>query len=70
MQFSTVDNGPSSACAQQFKGGFWYSLCHTVNINGLYLQGKHDSTADGINWYGFRGYHYSLKFTEMKIRPH
>ncbi|KAH3710205.1 hypothetical protein DPMN_069675 [Dreissena polymorpha] len=70
MQFSTVDNGPGSTCAQSYKGGFWYNNCHAVNINGLYLKGKHDSYADGVNWLEFRGYHYSLKFTEMKIRPH
>ncbi|XP_052251069.1 ficolin-1-like [Dreissena polymorpha] len=69
-QFSTVDNGPSRTCAESYKGGFWYNNCHAVNINGLYLKGKHDSFADGVDWLGFRGYHYSLKFTEMKIRPY
>ncbi|KAH3884984.1 hypothetical protein DPMN_008971 [Dreissena polymorpha] len=69
-QFSTTDNGPSKSCSVSHKGGFWYGSCHTVNINGLYLKGQHTSYADGVNWYGFRGFHYSLKFTEMKIRPH
>ncbi|KAH3696940.1 hypothetical protein DPMN_084422 [Dreissena polymorpha] len=70
LQFSAADSGPSKACAVSYKGGFWYDKCHVVNINGLYLKGKHDSYADGVNWYGFRGYHYPLKFSEMKIRPH
>ncbi|KAH3785421.1 hypothetical protein DPMN_163509 [Dreissena polymorpha] len=69
-QFSTVDNGPSRTCAKDYKGGFWYGTCHNVNINGLYLKGKHGTYADGVIWKDFKGYHYSLKFTEMKIRPH
>ncbi|XP_052798344.1 techylectin-5A-like [Mya arenaria] len=68
-QFSTQDKGPSKTCSASYKGGFWYTNCHSVNINGLYLRGEHTSYADGINWVGFKGYHYSLKFTEMKFRP-
>lgn len=67
-EFSTKDKGASSSCSQSYKGGFWYSNCHRVNINGLYLKGNHTTYADGVNWHGFRGYHYSLKFTEMKFR--
>ena len=68
-QFSTNDKGPSTKCAVDFKGGFWYTNCHNVNINGLYLKGNHTSYADDVNWRAFRGYHHSLKFTEMKFRP-
>ncbi|KAH3710215.1 hypothetical protein DPMN_069686 [Dreissena polymorpha] len=49
QQFSTFDNGPSSTCEHQYKGGFWFCACHSVNINGIYLKGKHDSYADGVN---------------------
>ena len=68
QQFSTKDKGPSKGCSNLYKGGFWYKGCHKVNINGLYLKGKHESHADGVNWKEFRGYHYSLKFTEMKFK--
>ncbi|XP_048777751.2 ficolin-2-like [Ostrea edulis] len=72
MLFTTrdVDNDLASGqCAVSFKGGFWYSNCHTANPNGQYLQGTHESMADGINWQTWRGYKYSLKTFQMKIKP-
>lgn len=69
QKFSTYDVGPLKDCSLTFKGGWWYQKCHTVNLNGLYLNGKHESYADGINWKSWKGYHYSLKRTEMKLRP-
>ncbi|XP_013401135.1 fibrinogen C domain-containing protein 1-B-like [Lingula anatina] len=72
MKFSTkdMDNDVYSGnCATQFKGAWWYSNCHSANLNGLYHHGAHTTFADGINWKSFKGHHYSLKRTEMKIRP-
>ena len=71
--FSTkdVDNDAADtgySCAQHYKGGWWYGTCHHANLNGQYLGGAHTSHADGVNWYHWKGYDYSLKFVEMKFR--
>jgi len=63
------DEGASGPCAVIFKGAWWYDDCHHSNLNGRYLRGSHTSYADGVNWRHWKGYYYSLRFTEMKIRP-
>ena len=72
MRFSSKDQDNdlgSDSCAETFKGAWWYKNCRTSNLNGQYLGGRHDSFGDGINWKTFRGSHYSLKRSEMKLRP-
>ena len=72
-QFSTIDQDNDSyyrrSCAVVYKGAWWYGACHASNLNGAYLNGAHKSYADGVEWKAWHGYHYSLQFTEMKMRP-
>ncbi|XP_021568640.1 ficolin-2 [Carlito syrichta] len=70
--FSTKDqdNDPNSTnCAAQYQGAWWYQKCHVSNLNGRYLGGAHESFANGINWKSGKGYNYSYKVSEMKVRP-
>ncbi|XP_037071286.1 techylectin-5A-like [Pollicipes pollicipes] len=71
-RFSTKDrdhDGSSGKCAVTYKGAWWYTSCHSSNLNGPYLAGNHTSYADGVDWRPWRGYHYSLKTVVMKVRP-
>ena len=70
MSFSTKDrdNDKSSGnCALSYKGAWWCNNCHHSNLNVLYLNGKNDPK--GMDWQHWKKAHYSVKKSEMKIRP-
>ncbi|ESN99707.1 hypothetical protein HELRODRAFT_83972, partial [Helobdella robusta] len=70
MAFTTYDKDHDLVnynCAQSFQGAWWHKNCFEACLNGLYLKGVHSSFAKGINWLAFRGFYYSLKFTEIRI---
>ncbi|XP_027050025.1 ficolin-2-like [Pocillopora damicornis] len=73
MPFTTKDQDNDHHgdynCAIKYEGAWWYERCHRSNLNDLYLRGQHSSFANGVNWKHWKGQHYSLKRTEMKIRP-
>ena len=69
--FSTKDQDNDSAsrhCAQAYTGAWWYYACHHSGLNGVYYLGPNSPYAKGVNWYHWKGWTYSLKVTEMKVR--
>ncbi|XP_064453460.1 tenascin-X isoform X2 [Mirounga angustirostris] len=67
--FSARDRDPNNlliSCAVSYHGAWWYKNCHYANLNGLY-----GSTVDhqGVSWYYWKGFEFSVPFTEMKLRP-
>ncbi|KAI8493335.1 Fibrinogen C domain-containing protein 1 [Branchiostoma belcheri] len=69
--FSTKDRDndeSQSSCAQVHKGAWWYGNYHLSNLNGLYHLGTHEGNIDGVHWQYWK-VNYSLKRTEMKLRP-
>ena len=65
-KFSTKDNDNdqlSGNCAKTF-GAWWQKNCYECNLNGVYGA----DTEDGIVWYHWKGWKYSLPYVEMKIR--
>ena len=68
-QFSTFDRDVNN-CAALYTGAWWYWGCLAANLNGRYLYGQHDQPyAQGMIWSSWRGLHFSLKMSEMKLRP-
>jgi len=74
MMFSTKDrdnDAGSENCVAQYNGAWWFKQCHRCHLNGYYYKGgRVDHTARGVIWNPWKGYLYSLKFTEMKFRPY
>ena len=72
MFFSTKDRDYDTkltySCAVRFEGAWWYLDCLSACLNGRYHHGNLTAYAEGIIWTYFKGYNYSLKKAEMKIR--
>ncbi|XP_029442895.1 fibrinogen-like protein 1 [Rhinatrema bivittatum] len=73
MKFSTPDKDNDNYegnCAEEEQAGWWFNRCHSANLNGLYYKGPYTAMTDnGIVWYTWHGWWYSLKSVVMKIRP-
>ncbi|KAL5009590.1 hypothetical protein ScPMuIL_011895 [Solemya velum] len=74
MPFTTQDRDhdwhSGVNCAVLCKGAWWYRNCGPSSLNGEYHHhGEHiSSDVDGVYWYHWRGYHYSLRSTTMSVR--
>ncbi|XP_040572696.1 angiopoietin-1 [Lepeophtheirus salmonis] len=70
--FSTFDrdnDGSTMNCASILKGGWWWKSCGR-SLNGLYLSNPQDLNAkQGIVWFPWKGWDYSLKRSLIMIRP-
>ncbi|XP_038063528.1 angiopoietin-related protein 7-like [Patiria miniata] len=75
--FTTRDNDVDGAldgnCAVWLYSGWWFDLCHRANLNGRYMNELDATTGmredQGIQWMAWKGNQYSLKKSEMKVRP-
>ncbi|XP_067032807.1 microfibril-associated glycoprotein 4-like [Acropora muricata] len=68
--FSTKDRNNdlySANCAVTYTGAWWYKNCYECNLNGRYLNGK--ISYQGMSWKQWKSSHFSVKRSEMKIRP-
>merc|ERR1719237_1309237 len=82
LKFSTKDRDNdkySGHCAKAYKGGWWYTNCHSANLNGYYGPGNNGKAGSSgcsatcihyHNWKGKSSYKHdkSLKESWMMIR--
>ena len=71
--FTTWDVDQDSCpdnCATIWGGAWWYNWCISSQLTGAYIDGGHLAVWEqGIIWQAWKDFLYSLKHTEMKIRP-
>ncbi|XP_042340368.1 fibrinogen-like protein 1 [Plectropomus leopardus] len=75
VKFSTFDqlnDGDAendARCIRHSKAGWWFSRCDSGNLNGHYYKGPYQAmTDDGVVWYTWHGWWYSIKSVVMMIR--
>ncbi|EDO33821.1 predicted protein [Nematostella vectensis] len=73
MAFTTKDQDHDKKaddnCAVLMTSAWWYNSCRHSDLNGNYRQGEDPLDYNGIIWYTWKGHRYSMKRSEMKIRP-
>ncbi|XP_075166260.1 ficolin-2-like [Haematobia irritans] len=67
--FSTKDQdndlNSNSSCAVAYLGAWWYTNCHTSNLNGHFGDNAYGK---GLNWKSLTGHNSSLKYVKMMVR--
>jgi ficolin len=72
QKFSTYDQDNdvySGSCAIRYKSAWWFDACFRSTLNGEYQNRGNSRYGYGLNWHPWKGFTYSLKFSEMKTRP-
>lgn len=71
MVFATPDKLDTHRCAAGYQGGWWFNYCTYAFLNGKYYYGGPYQPSgqfyDGIYWYSWGGYGYSMKFAQMML---
>ena len=70
QKFSAHDKDQDSTwgafnCARERHGGFWYSNCGDVNLNGKWGSNELNK---GMNWKSLTGDRHSVTFSEFKVK--
>ncbi|XP_029621728.1 fibrinogen-like protein 1 [Salmo trutta] len=71
VKFSTYDhpNKDDEKCIHHDMSGWWFSKCESGNLNGHYYNGPYQAVMDdGVVWYTWHGWWYSIKSVVMMIR--
>ena len=73
-RFSTPDRDNDvthAGCAVRHHGPWWHWTCYDSLLTGKYYTsgGPRTSPPHGIIWRSWKGWQYSLRLAEMKIRP-
>ena len=74
QRFSTPDRGndvDGIYCAVYYHGPWWHRGCYYSLLTGKYYTsgGPRSSPPYGIIWGVWKGWSYSLRVADMKIRP-
>lgn len=79
VKFSTYDHpnyippddedDDDAKCVTHSKSGWWFSRCGAGNLNGHYYNGPYRAMSDdGVVWYTWHGWWYSIKSVVMMVR--
>ncbi|KAH0625963.1 hypothetical protein JD844_034359, partial [Phrynosoma platyrhinos] len=71
-QIQPPGSPPFEVFCDMTPGGWWFSTCGHVNLNGKYFRSiprQRHERKQGIFWKTWKGRYYPLRATAMKIRP-
>ena len=72
MKFSTADQDNDTHatlnCAESFKGGWWFTECHSDHMNGQYSYTAECPYATGLHWHSWQNGYKCLKETMLLIK--